>query len=148
MQQKADILKTGAEILAPAMTAHGFAFSLGGQGHSSGGDFAFGWWTRRNRRLEMRVRFSLGLVAYHLGGDAVGHEWYIWAVTGKKHLAQYPGTSDDILAAFKHLHADIKQYCGAFLAGSDEELKAIFSKVRELENRWRRMSPLARLEIE
>jgi hypothetical protein len=49
MKKESNLLSAGAGIMAPVMERHGFVFSLEGEGHSSGGDFAYGTWGNRVR---------------------------------------------------------------------------------------------------
>jgi hypothetical protein len=67
-------LRRGLEILDPTMRANGFAFSQEVSGRGSGGNYARGSYIKGDRRLELHYRFSLRLVTYHIGGDALRHE--------------------------------------------------------------------------
>lgn len=133
--------------MAPVFQRYGFNFTIDGEGQSSGGEFTFGAWRKGNRKFEFHYRHSLGLVNYYLGEESIGHQWYLWAVTGKKHSGSYPGISEDPLDSFNRLKNDIEQYCDIFLQGSDSELLAVINKGRELYEWWKSLSPLKKLEV-
>lgn len=147
MNKEANLLSTGASIMAPVMGPHGFVFSTEGEGHSSGGDFAYGSWQGGNRELRLHFRFSLGLVTYHFHDLSAGHEWYLWAMAGKKQVGKYPRTSNDPLEAFHDLSQDLQAYGTTFLTGSDEELEMILKKANDLQKWWESLSPLKRLDV-
>lgn len=147
MRTRTDILAEGADILAPLMIENGFSFSIDAEGHSSGGDFAQGAWRKGNRKLELHFRFSLGLVGYYVGEAGVGHEGYVWAVTGKRRAGRYPGSSTEPLDAFRHLKDDIEEHCSVFLRGTDQELIEIIKKAHDLYRWWQSLPPLKRLEV-
>ena len=54
------VLMAGAGILTPVLAAAGFTFHLTSRGHSSGGDFATGRFTKGTQYLELHFRHSLG----------------------------------------------------------------------------------------
>jgi hypothetical protein len=111
-------------VLGPA----GFVFSPGHTGTGSGGAFAAGEYRRDDRRLELHVRASLGLVRYHVGADSLSHEDFVRAVRFTTNIAEeplYPGFSSDPLKAFQHLRVDIGRFGAAFLSGSSDELRAL-----------------------
>jgi hypothetical protein len=114
-----ETLKAGAEISDDLMRSHGFVFSSTPDGSSSGGAFAAGEFRRGNRSLELHCRYSLGLVTYHVGHLTLSHEDYMWSVLGRRWASRYPGFSKEPLDGFRHLLADLKQYCTEFLTGSD-----------------------------
>lgn len=147
MKSQGEILTDGSEILKPLMIKNGFQFSVDGKGQSSGGKFAFGSWTKKNRKLEYHFRFSLGLVEYSLESKSVEHKFFLWALTGEKHKARYPGSSEDPLDGFRRLFDDLNNFCGVFLNGSDTELKKVFQKADELKSYWESLSPFKRMEI-
>ena len=60
-------LLQGSELLKPLFTKHGFDFVPLDKGKSSGGHFASAEFIRGDRRFEFHLRFSLGMVTYHLG---------------------------------------------------------------------------------
>ncbi len=106
-------------ILQELMSSHGFTYFPGSAGTGSGGTFAVGEFRRGDRRLELHFRRSLGLVSYHLGNLSLPHEEYMWAALGRRGRTHYTGFSDDPLAGFRQLLEDLKDYCAAFLSGSD-----------------------------
>jgi hypothetical protein len=73
-------LGTGVQILENLMRAHGFAYMPTAASNSSGGPFPSGEFRRGDRRLELHYRYSLGLVAYHVGALVLSHEDYMWSV--------------------------------------------------------------------
>ena len=86
------VLKAGAAILTPVLAPAGFTLHLTSHGHSSGGDFATGRFTKGTQYLELRLRHSLGMVTYGWDDTVISHAGYLrgLAVTGR-----YPGYSDD-----------------------------------------------------
>ncbi len=115
-----EVLLKGAAVLATVLTPHGFIFQLKGNGKGSGGDFAFGEFSRENRILELHFRYSLGLVTYHVGNCILSHETYL-RYLGKWQQHKYPGFSDDPLQAFCDLGCDIQDFCEDFVCGSGED---------------------------
>ena len=147
MKSKSEILFDGSEILKPLMIKNGFQFSVDGKGQSSGGNFAFGSWTKNDRKLEYHFRHSLGLVEYSLGAKSIAHEFFLWALTGEKRKAKYPGSSEDPLDGFRRLFNDLIQFCVAFLSGSDTELQKAIQEAEKLKEYWESLSPFKRMEI-
>ena len=147
MKQKTDILHVGSKILKPIMIKNGFSFSVDGEGESSGGNFAYGSWRKSDRKLEYHFRFSLGLVEYSLGTSTIEHEFFMWALTGEKHKAKYPGSSKDPFDGFRRLLDDLKNYGTVFLNGSDLDLRKDIRKAAQLKGYWESLSPLKRMEI-
>jgi hypothetical protein len=123
-----EILQAGIRELDAIMASHGFAFEPGQEGKSSGGKFANGAYCRGNRRLELHFRWSLGLVAYHVGDVFLGHEDYVRALLwlSKVHGRNfYPSFSADPLDGFRHLREDLERFGEVFLNGSDEEFRSL-----------------------
>jgi len=119
-----EVLRDGARELEPLLRPHGFEFVQTGAGPSSGGYFACGEYRREERRLELHVRTSLGMVAYHVGPNRLTHEDLTRAVrviAGMKGSAQYPGFSDDPLDAFRHLAEDLLRFGQVFINGTAED---------------------------
>lgn len=115
-------LKRGAEILEPTLSSAGFVFSIGSEGNSSGGSFCSGAFTKGNRRLELHVRGSLGLVAYSVGSQTMSHEDYLHALGIR---GEYPGFSEDIEGGFIHLRNDLVKAGATFLTGSDSDFSTL-----------------------
>jgi len=115
--QPSDALLAGAALLDPVLAPAGFRFGLRGAGSGSGGDFAWGEFARGDRRLELHVRHSLGLVTFHVGELRLAHEAYLRALGVPAGSSQYPGFSDDPLDGFRHLAHDLQAFCAEFLAG-------------------------------
>ena len=123
-------LQQGVEILAPALTPHGFRFEFRDADKGSGGHFAWGEFVRGTRRLELHFRFALGLVTYHLGEDLIPHEYFMRIVLRGARDNAYPGFSDDPLDGFRHLRHDLERFAAPFLTGSDAEFRAIIDEAR------------------
>lgn len=132
MTLPADLLRAGVAILAPALEAHGFAYFEATHGKASGGLFASGEFKRGDRNLELHFRYSLGLVAYHVGAKTLTHEEYMWSMIGRKHASRYPGFPENPLGGFRNLRLDIEEYGADFLAGSDADFLRHFERIRFL----------------
>ena len=129
-----DALQAGASRLESILGPHGFVFTSGLKGESSGGKFASGEYRRGDRRLELHFRFSLGLVAYHVGAQSLPHADYVRAVretTSTGGEPSYPGFSTDPAEAFVHLGDDLKRFGMIFLCGDDREFSGLAAWVRE-----------------
>jgi|SRR5579872_70860 len=116
-----ETLKAGVLILKELMTEHRFSSWLTAAGKSSGGMFASAEFLRGNRRLELHLRYSLGLVNYHVGKVSLSHEDYMWSALGKRWASHYPGFSQDPLDGFRDLRLDLEEYGAAFLSGTDAD---------------------------
>lgn len=125
MKSACDVLEAGVQILAPALSQHGFKFEFGESGQSSGGDFAVGSFSKGDRRLELHFRRALGLVAYHCAGRSLSHTEYIRAMPLARGANAYPGYSSDPLDGFRHLHQDLERFGAAFLSGPTSEFVAL-----------------------
>ena len=114
-----------AEVLGPA----GFAFvGADDDDDGSGSPSASGEFRRGDRRLELRVRRSLGLVRYHFGEQSLSHEDLVRgvrALDGISAEAQYPGFSDDPAAGFRHLRVDLDRFGAVFLTGGAKAFRAL-----------------------
>ena len=123
-----EVLDRGLPELAAVLEPAGFVFIDGGEQSGSGGPFASGDFLSRDRRLEIQVRFSLGLVRYHFGDYSVSHEDFVRGVRGTERIEgpnEYPGFSDDPLAAFRHLRADLERFGAVFLTGGAKAFRAL-----------------------
>ncbi len=116
-----ETLKAGVLILKELMTEHRFSSWLTAGGKSSGGMFASAEFLRGNRRLELHLRYTLGLVTCHVGNVSLSHEDYMWSVLGKRWASHYPGFSQDPLDGFRDLRRDLEEYGAAFLSGTDSD---------------------------
>ena len=113
-----------AEVLGPA----GFQFVETEDGASSGGAFASGEFRRGDRRLELQVRSSLGLVRYHFGEASLSHDELVRGVRALEGISaegEYPGFSDDPMAGFHHLRRDLDRFGGVFLRGGAKAFRAL-----------------------
>jgi hypothetical protein len=102
-------------------------------GSSSGGPFAQGEFVCGDRKLELHVRFSLGLVTYHVGALSLEHEDYMRALLGRSGLSHYPGFSGDALAAFERLRQDLVEYCSDFVSGTGEQFRQCVERHKKYE---------------
>jgi hypothetical protein len=128
-----ETFRAGCKILDDVLNPHGFFLVEGASGNSSGGNFASGEYIKGDRGLEIHLRYSLGLVTYHVGHLSLTHESYMRTLLGKNGGNQYPGFSDDPLDGFRHLSYDLSQFCGDFLNGSVEEFERCVVKAKEQE---------------
>lgn len=113
-----------AEVLGPA----GFTFVALDEDDGSGDTSASGEFRRGDRRLELRVRRSLGLVRYHFGDQTLSHEDFVRgvrALDGISAEAEYPGFSDDPAAGFRHLRVDLARFGDVFLTGGAKAFRAL-----------------------
>lgn len=72
-----EALCDGAKILSPMLTSNGFAFHFRSKESGSGGKSVWGEFVRKDRRLELHFRHSLGLVRYHVRKWNASHEAYM-----------------------------------------------------------------------
>jgi len=132
VKEREKILEQGAEILAQVLVPNGFKFHLITSGTSSGGAFAEGEFVKGDRKLELHVRYSLGLVTYHIGNQSLGHVDYMQALLGK--FGAYPTFSEDPLAGFEALHRDLVDHCSDFLSGNGEQFCQCIAKHKVYES--------------
>jgi hypothetical protein len=116
-------LESGAKILDPVLSPHGFRWRTEEEGKGSGGHYARGAFIRGDRRLELHFRWSLGLVTYSMAALVITHVDYMRAAVSSGHESQYPGFSDEPLDGFRHLAHDVLKFGSVFLTGSDEEFQ-------------------------
>ncbi len=110
-----DVLKKGVKLLKPLLRSKGFRFRFGRAGKGSGGLYAWGEFVRKDRRLELHFRYSLGLVRYHVGQDSASHESYMRELNVWDQC-EYPGFSDDPMDGFARLAHDLS-FANDFLDG-------------------------------
>jgi hypothetical protein len=123
-----EVLDAGVVELAEVLGPAGFTFVGGDDGVDGDGPFATGEFWRGDRRLELHVRRSLGLVRYHFGEQSLSHEDLVRgvrAVDGIAAEAQYPGFSDDPAAGFRHLRADLERFGAIFLTSGAKAFRAL-----------------------
>ena len=130
MKAPKEQLKEGAALLERILKPHDFRFKFGGSGHSSGGDFAYGAFVRKERRLEIHVRSSLGLVSYSIGDAKLDHESYMHLL-GVFPNNKYPSFSDDVRSQFAALAEDIERYCDDFVGGDGEQFRRLARKLEQ-----------------
>ena len=115
------LLLEGIRVLDPFFAPRGFHFQFRGEGKGSGGEYAWGEYTRHDRRLELHFRFTLGLVGYHISDLGASHETYMRQL-GVWEQCRFPGFSNDPLLAFANLTQDLL-YAEDFLSGSGDVLR-------------------------
>ena len=120
----AEDLREGMEVLQPLMQGHGFEYRAGSEGKGSGGPFASGSFVRGDRRLELHVRYSLGLVSYHVGFASLDHESYM-RLLGVYGSNRYPGFDGSNREVFERLRDDLREFGGDFLSGSGSALSTL-----------------------
>ncbi len=128
------------QVLGPA----GFEFIQSDEGIDARGPFASGEFLRGDRRLELHVRSSLGLVRYHFGEEALPHQDLVRGVRALDGIAEegeYPGFSDDPMAGFRHLRHDLDRFGAIFLRRGAKAFRALHKWV----NKHPRKSGLAGL---
>ena len=121
-------LTRGALALQAVLGPAGFIFAIQSEGSSSGGPYCAGTFTRDDRRLELHVRGSLGLVTYSIGSETISHEDYVRTLGAR---GEYPGFSQHIEEAFIHLRSDLESVGTIFLTGSDLEFLNLIRLSRE-----------------
>jgi hypothetical protein len=114
-------LLDGSEILEKVLAPKDFHFQFRGEGKSSGGTYAWGEFLRGDRRLELHVRFNLGLVRYHVGTDSASHDYYMRELCVRERC-HYPGFSEDPKEAFLGLAHDLA-FADDFLTGTGDLLR-------------------------
>jgi hypothetical protein len=122
------VLDRGVAELADVLGPAGFTYTSTDDDDGSGELSAIGEFRRGDRRLELRVRRSLGLVRYHFGDQALSHEDLVRgvrALDGIAAEAQYPGFSDDPAAGFHHLRADLERFGDIFFTGGAKAFRAL-----------------------
>jgi hypothetical protein len=129
-----EVLRNGAAELTDILGSHGFRFEVTASGSSSGGQFASGEFRRQDRRLELHLRHSLGMVTYHVGSDSLSHDELTRAVRAIENIpetAQYPGFSADPVDGFRHVGADLIRFGRVFTEGTAEEFSALVAWLRQ-----------------
>jgi hypothetical protein len=130
--EPSEAIEAGRRILEPILAAHGFSFTHGPSGRSSGGNFASASFVRGEWSLEFHYRYGLGMVSYHLAEAEVTHDRYMEAVIGRRGQSRYPGFSSEPLDAFRDLESDLQNYGQAFLNGARAEFQAIVKRAATL----------------
>lgn len=122
------LLERGVAELAPVLGPAGFEFIQSDEGTDSRGPFAAGEFLRGDRRLELHVRASLGLVRYHFGEESLAHEDLVRGVRALEGIStegKYPGFSSDPMAGFLHLRHDLDRFGAIFLRGGAKAFRAL-----------------------
>ena len=122
-----DLLERGIVELGGVLGPAGFEF-IRTEEAGSDGAFASGEFWRGDRRLELQVRSSLGLVRYHFGEESLSHEELVRGVRALERIteeAEYPGFSTDPMAGFRHLRHDLDRFGAVFLRGGAKAFRAL-----------------------
>ena len=122
------MLERGAAELAEVLGPAGFEFIHTEDGAASGGPTAIGEFFRGDRRLELRFRSSLTLVRYHFGEESLSHEDLVRGVRALEGISaegEYPGFSQDPMAAFGRLRRDLDRFGAVFLRGGAKAFRAL-----------------------
>lgn len=112
-------LMEGVKILSPYLEPLGFRFELLGTGKSSGGALAYGHFVKSGglfdqvRKIEFHFRYSLGLVSYAVGKQALSHQDYV-DLLGQHGQNKYPNFSDDPQESFHCLLWDLQHILNDF----------------------------------
>jgi len=112
------MLIEGCTILDPVLVPEGFSFKVIETAKGSGGHYAVGSYSARNRTLELHARWALGIVRYGIREEWIDHSRLMEAL-GVRDRAAYPGFSDDPLDGFRHLRADLERFASGFVSGRD-----------------------------
>jgi len=124
-----ELLEKGLAELTPVMTAAGFEFvGTDTSVDASGVPLIRAEFQKGDRRLELHVRRSLNAVRYHFGDDVVAHEDLVRGAAAVDRIPgepQYPGFSEDPMAGFRHLRADIERFGAIFLKGGAKAFRAL-----------------------
>lgn len=114
----------GVDCLRPFMEERGFRFTFGEIGDGSGGAFATGQFTKRDRALSFSVRSGLGLVEYRVGPSCISHEEYLrYSGAWGKHA--YPNFGGEVQESFVALRQDLANHFGAFFSGTDAQFMGV-----------------------
>ena len=129
MNDSSKLLERGVAELAEVLGPAGFEFIQSDEGVDSGGPFASGEFLKGDRRLELQVRKSLGLVRYHFDDDeSLSHEDLVRGVRALEGISaegEYPGFSNDPMAGFRHLRHDLDRFGAIFLRGGAKAFRAL-----------------------
>lgn len=121
-----EALINGAQILQQSLGPYGFQFQFREDGKGSGGAFAWGEFTRGERKIELHFRFTLGMARYHIDDQSASHESYmrelnVWS------QCRYPGFSEDAADGFRELTHDLA-FANDFLCGDAAVLRNAAAK--------------------
>lgn len=138
-----DALLEGVALLNPVLVPHGFSFSLGACGSSSGGAFASGSFSRDNRSLELHFRFGLGMVTYRIGEAEIDHESFL-RHSGKWAQRSFPNFGSVPSESFLALAQDLSRFFSDFLSGNGEYFRSIVSARNASPNKFKGFAALSK----
>jgi hypothetical protein len=115
------------------MNPFGFIFRFEAAGHGSGGDFAWGKYSRGDRSLELHFRYSLRLVRYQIANHCLDHESYMRCL-GVYGRNQYPDFPKKPLDSFTALAHDIQNYCQDFPSADGRQFQTYAAKLESRPN--------------
>lgn len=130
------LFTSGVKILDEVLLPHGFVFRQGPVGRGSGGEFASGYYFRAQRKLELHLRHSLGLVTYHVGPISMDHASYMRALLGPAGGNRYPGYSGDPSQEFENLRDDLNEFCADFLTGDGDDFRRCWEMTQRIDPKW------------
>lgn len=124
-----DNLIEGVKILDPFLRKNRFRFSFNKTGSSSGGEYAFGKYSKGDKVIELHYRYSLGLVSYSINNIQLSHVDYMKLLGVSQN--HYPGFSNNPLQAFRDLLYDLENYAVDFISGPGSEFQVLAEKLRQ-----------------
>jgi hypothetical protein len=123
------MLDAGRGLLDPVLEPLGYVYERTNSGAGSGGSYAVGRYTQAERAIELHCRYSLGIVRYLIGDDAVDHRDWVGFLGVR---SAYPGYSDTAVGGFEHLAEDLAGVCAPLVRGEcDQEFQACVARLGE-----------------
>lgn len=123
--------------LDPILVPAGFRFAVEREGPSSNGPYSSGAYTSGDWRLDLNVRYRLGLIRLSHGEKSVDLGSYLRIVGGWSE-AEFP-RSQGGLDAFAALGADLKSYCADFLTRRVDEFGSVVERAERMNSEPRRL---------
>ncbi len=113
----AAVLAAGRQVLDAILLPAGFTYVAGESGPSCGGRFAQAAYVAGERRIDLSVRWQLGLVTYHFGDASLPHDEFMRAALGGRQGNAFPGFERDPREAFDFLAQDLQGPARPFVQG-------------------------------